>query len=107
MFVVAQVKRRRQTMKTKNERGKRERKRERTKYEYFSIDKTARAYLYRNLSEEMPIEFEKTTPLLKNNGSFSRAAVQGKKFKKSKATDDTNKFVSQHSIKSSSLFEER
>tara|TARA_B100001769_G_C21939709_1_gene506267 strand:+ start:250 stop:417 length:168 start_codon:yes stop_codon:yes gene_type:complete len=55
----------------------------------------------------MPIEFEKTTPLLKNNGSFSRAAVQGKKFKKSKATDDTNKFVSQHSIKSSSLFEER
>ena len=62
----------------------------RAKYEYFSIDKTARAYLYRNLSEEMPIEFEKTTPLLKNNGSFSRAAVQGKKFKKSKATDDTN-----------------
>jgi hypothetical protein len=40
----------------------------------------------------MPIQFfEKRTPLIKNNGSFSRAAVhQGKKFKKSKATDDTN-----------------
>tara|TARA_B100000475_G_scaffold132177_1_gene96804 strand:- start:37 stop:216 length:180 start_codon:yes stop_codon:yes gene_type:complete len=58
----------------------------------------------------MPIEFEKTTPLLKNNGSFSRAAVQlsGQKIQKNESdrqqTDDTNKFVSQHGIKSSSLF---
>jgi hypothetical protein len=90
LFVVARVKRRRrQTRRRRNytREGKRERKRERTKYEYFST--IPRAYLYRNLSEEMPIQFEKRTPLIKNNGSFSRAAVQGKKFKKSKATETT------------------
>lgn len=55
---------RRQTMKTKNERRK-EREKEKERNMNTSQSTRPRAYLYRNLSEEMPIEFEKTTPLLK------------------------------------------